>query len=424
MAVLIAAAMPVRIFDSLPVVSSVSILDLLLVLAMATLFLDLAFRPIDIGHRALFCLLCVPLVVSILSLVWSQDYNATLRSLFVYAEGLIVYLFVVRELSGVPAAQIVTYVRRFVYLTIIPALLLLFHVPGFAPADPNLDPTSGNYITYYVGLSHPILGPSNNLATVLAFFAPILLYWGHTRRDRSATIAGFITSIAIVLTLSRGVVLAFLIAGLLFIPFVATRRAAAGYALAKFLGGLAVGALAIAVFYAINSPTNEFFEGRFSSDNVETRFELYLHALEGIENEPLLGHGGGVVLSDPLPRLVDQATTFDLYSSVPIEVPDLEAKSNVHNTYLEQAFYFGLPLGLLVSLALWGTVGVFLSERRATILAGVIAYSLTVQLISFLFESSFEGTVLRVLFYMSVGLAIALLRSAGSDQPTTTSESP
>ena len=83
----------------------------------------------------------------------------------------------------------------------------------------------------------------------------------------------------------------------------------------------------------------------------------------------------------------------------------------VHNTYLQQVLYFGLPLGLLVSLALVGTAGMFLARGRSIAIAGVIGCSLMVQLVIGLFESSFEGRVLRVLFYLSMGLATALLRA-------------
>ena len=47
------------------------------------------------------------------------------------------------------------------------------------------------------------------------------------------------------------------------------------------------------------------------------------------------------------------------------------------------------------------------ANRHSRALSGVIAYTILVQLVSFLFESSFEGTVLRVLFYLSIGLAVA-----------------
>ena len=47
-----------------------------------------------------------------------------------------------------------------------------------------------------------------------------------------------------------------------------------------------------------------------------------------------------------------------------------------------------------------------------------------VQLVIFLFEASFEGTVLRVLFYLSIAMAAALLRSVEAESAATVSGSP
>jgi O-Antigen ligase len=401
MMVLLAAAMPVRISDGFPVIHSVSVLDILLVAGAATLFLDLALRPTDTGDRTVFWILCVPLTVAAVSIVWSQDRAATLRSVFIYAEGLVAYLFVVRELAGLPAARIINYIKRYAYLLIIPGVLLLLHVPGFEPRDPGVSQSSGSYISYYTRLSHPVLGRSNNLATLLAFLAPALLYWGHIKRDRRISRAAFVTVLAIFTTLSRGVLIAFPLAGLLYAPLAAVRRRASGSGLGgRILAIVAVGFIAIAVFYTVNPATHEFFVGRLSLANVKDRSELISVSIDKIANRPLLGYGAGVT-PDHDPRL-----TVD-----------------VHNTFLQQVVYFGLPLGVLVSLALFALPVVFLA-RRSTQIAGVITYTLMVQLVLFLFESSFEGTVLRVLFYMSVGMCLALLRSVEAESRATVGASP
>jgi O-antigen ligase len=417
MAVLLAAAMPLRIFHAVPLVSSASILDFALILVAVTLFLDLAFRPLQTGYPELFWLLCVPLVVSIISIVWSEDRTATLRTVLIYAEGLIAYLFVIRELDGLSPARIITYIKRFSYLLIIPGVLLLLHVPGFEPRV-AYEQSSGAYLTFYTRLSHPVLGGSNNLATVLAFFAPILLYWGHVRHDRRATTAAFISILAIALTLSRGVLLAFLIAGVLYAPFTAGRRRRDRKGLAtKIAATIALGLVALGVFYAVNPPTHEFFKDRLTVVNADTRSQLVSFSFEAIADKPLLGHGGGAT---PAPDAADDVMPVpDDGSGVSLTGSGQTEEVDVHNTYLQQALYFGLPLGLLISLALCGTAGVFLARRRSIALAGVIAYALMVQLVSFLFESSFEGTVLRVLFYLSVGMAAALLRSAERESFTT-----
>lgn len=388
MVVLLAAAMPVRVSGAFPLVNSVSILDILLILVAGTLCLDLTFRPLDLGYRPLFAMLSVPLVLSAVSILWSQDRPETARSVIIYTEGLVAYLFVVRELNGLRAARIIAYIRRFAILLIIPGVLLLLHVPGFAPQEPDLSRSSGSYISYYTRLSHPVLGRSNNLATLLAFFAPLLLYWGHVKHDRRTTLAAFVTLLAIFLTLSRGVLLAFLIGMLVFAPLAAAHRYGGRYGLGgKVTAVVALGAVAVVLLTTFNPATREFFAGRLSLTNVSERTELLSRALTKIASRPVLGYGAGVTPDD------DPLLDID-----------------VHNTFLQQVVYFGIPLGLLTSLTLCGLAAFFLA-RRATPVAGVIGYTLIVQLVLFLFESSLEGTVLRVLFYMSVGSAAALLRS-------------
>jgi hypothetical protein len=87
---------------------------------------------------------------------------------------------------------------------------------------------------------------------------------------------------------------------------------------------------------------------------------------------------------------------------------------------VQQILYYGIPIGVVVSVALW-MLPAFFRRRPTQPLGGVIAYTLVVQLTLFLFESSFEGTVLRVLFYLSVGLATALLRTVDRDDGTAVS---
>jgi hypothetical protein len=387
--------MPVRVAHSLPVLHSFSVLDVVVIAAGLTLFLDLAFRPLEIGPPQLFGLLCIPLVVSAASTVWSDARSATLRATLIYAEGLIAYLFVVRELEDVGPDRVVTYMRRYAYFLIVPAVFLVLHVPGFAPeVSASLKRSSGGYLTYYTRLSHPVLGGSNNLATVLAFFAPILVYWGHVRRDRRTTLAGAVTLLAIFLTLSRGVLLSFVIAGLLYGALASRRRTALRPGLGrKITAAAATGLAAIAVFYALNPTTRENFATRFSPANVKSRVSLLDYGGSKIASRPLLGYGDRG--NPPLPAINSPPQPVGSGSSclgclagqtTPVLSVD---RVDTHNTYVQQALYYGLPLGLVVSLALWGVAGVFLAHTRSIAIAGVIAFTLLTQLVSFLFESSF-----------------------------------
>jgi hypothetical protein len=282
-----------------------------------------------------------------------------------------------------------TYIKRYSYLVIVPAVLLLLHTPGFAPAEPGLKHSSGTYSAYYSQLSHPVLGRSNNLATILAFFIPLLFFWGHVRRDRRFTRAGFVTLIALAFTLSRGVILALLVTALLAaLDNAVGRRSIDVRTVGKIaFAGVAISA-GIALFRRFNPDAGKFFENRFSGANVAGRFDLATTALGKIADRPILGYGGGVV-------------------------PDHNSKlaAGVHNTYLQQMLYYGPLLGVIGSLSLIGAAVFFLSRWRIGSVNRVIGFTLLAQLLIFITESSFEGTALRVIFYLSLGLATALARA-------------
>jgi hypothetical protein len=148
---------------------------------------------------------------------------------------------------------------------------------------------------------------------------------------------------------------------------------------------------AVVLLYLLNPTTNEFFADRFSAANLETRWQLASLALTKIMESPVLGYGGGVA-----PGL-QPGLTLD-----------------VHNTYLQQILYYGVPLGLVVCMSLFQVCRFFFSDRVSPDLARVLGLSVLVQLLVFVFESSFEGTVLKVLFYLSIGFAVGILRSAES----------
>ncbi|MGI5193026.1 O-antigen ligase family protein [Streptomyces sp. CA-288835] len=394
MLALFAAAMPLRIPMDNPVFHSISILDIILCFAAVTLALDCALHPLNIGYRPLFTLLCVPLLVCGISVAWSQDRFATLRATTVYAEGIIAYLFVLRELGGASPTRVIVYVKRYSYLLIIPAVLLLLHVPGFAPQEPDLPRTSGDYLSYYSRLSHPVLGRSNNLATVLAFFVPLLFYWGHARHDRRFMRAGWITLVAVVCTMSRGVIFALLAVALIAaLSSLIRSRWIDSRTVGKIAAGVAVVTTAIVFFQRFNPSARKFISERFSESNITIRSDLARKALGEIAARPLLGYGGGVAP--------------DRDRRLPIDV---------HNTYLQQMVYFGLLLGLVVSLVLIGTAIFFFSRWRIGTINRVIGFSLMAQMLIFLTESSFEGTVLRVIFYMSIGLAAALARACEGER--------
>lgn len=405
MLVLLAAAMPFRFPTSVLVANSLSILDVLLILAAIGIAFGVATsRSLELGYTQVFVLLAVPVSASALSILWSQDLVATARSTLIYVEGMVAYLFVVKATAGLPPAQVLTYMKRLVYLLIVPGVLLILHVPGFAPQEEGLSPTSGDYASYYSRLSHPILGRSNNLATLLVFFVPPLLYWGTRHRNAPFTRAGLAALIAVFLTLSRGVLLSLAVAGLLsWLSDPVRPRVTAARHASLLSKAAAAGATfsAVLFLYLLNPATNEFFASRFGTANITERLDFIPLAVTKIVQSPVVGYGAGVV---------------------PDQDPGLAL--GVHDTYLQQIIYYGIPLGIAVSISLMLICAFFFSHRVRHDLARVLGFALLIQLFSFAFEASFEGTVLKVLFYLFIGLAVGLLRSVERDPVTPKDTSP
>jgi hypothetical protein len=384
---LAAAAMPLRIGVTMPVVHSIDLLDLVLIPLSLTLVLDLALHRIDVGYPPLFVLLLVPAVVTLLSLAWSQDRQQSLRTLIIYVEGLLAYLIVIREARGLSLDTAIAYVIAFAYLLIVPGLLLLLHVPGFAPRDVGLSRTSGSYLSYYTRLSHPVLGRSNNLATVLAFLIPVLFVVGHQYSRRSAWVAGTVVTSAVIATLSRGTMIALVMGWLTWVVVrkpANSRRRAPGRRIALVLGFVTSG---LAALVLLNPDTRALFGTRFSLVNADLRVGLLREAFTRLADRPFLGFGAGVF-------------------------PDPALAIGVHNTYVQQMLYFGVLLGAVVDIALVLPAVLLLAHARSNPLLGAVGCGVVLELVVFVFESSFEGTVLRVLFYLELGLLMAVARSS------------
>lgn len=388
--VLIAAAVPYRLYGSFPLVASISVLDVALIIAAAIMLLRSAVERTDVGDRTLFWLLCVPPALSALSLLWSQDRAATVRETLTYLEALVAYAFAVQQTRGVPAQTIITWLRRYAYLLLVPPVLMLLHVPGFQPQEPGLKQSSGSYISYFSRLSHPFIGRSNNLATVLALLVIVLFYWGVRHRNLATTRAALTVLVAIVLTVSRGVIISLLIVILLYYAVNAARVTAAlrRYRVLPLLTIIAAVIIAAAVaFYHFNPDTHLFIGNRTSLANAALREFRFSAGVDKLGERPWLGFGAGVT-------------------------PDNDAgiAGGVHNTYLQQLLAYGVVLGLVVIISLIEVVRRFL-HTGAGPLRQMVGLTVLAQLLIYVTESSFEGAVLRVLFYLFLGMLVGLLQA-------------
>jgi len=394
--VLLAAAAPYRYYGSFPLVASVSVLDVALLLAGFGLIARRAMTgPIDVGDRRLFALLCVLPVLSLTSMLWTVDSVATLRETLSYGESVLAYVYVVQQTAGLPAEAVVRWLRRFVYALLIPAVLMLTHVPGFNPQAPGLKHSSGDYLSFYTRLSHPFIGRSNNLAAVLIMVVVVLVYWAVTRHHRASYVAAAVAAVGIALTFSRGAILALLAAAvILFLRRRRGRRTVAHRRLAATITGVVAAVLAAAwAFYVLNPDTREFIAGRLSASNVFLRESRLYHGFEWLADRPFVGYGAGALPGN-----------------------DASIAGGVHNTFLQQLLAYGVVLGLLGVLSLFEVVRYFLGSR-STGLRRAIGLTLVAAGIDFAVESSFEGQALRVIVYLLLGLLVGLLRAQERGAP-------
>lgn len=146
------------------------------------------------------------------------------------------------------------------------------------------------------------------------------------------------------------------------------------------LGGM------LAVVAVLYDPTvAERITSRVSLDNVQARQDLLDLARAGIGERWWLGAGGGV-------------------------------GEDVHNTYVQQLVYFGVGMGIMSAL-------VIAQAARSVLRLGELGRAggagIVVALISFLGESSLEGTLLRPLLFLTFALvtaaALAEVRLRGAD---------
>jgi hypothetical protein len=165
-----------------------------------------------------------------------------------------------------------------------------------------------------------------------------------------------------------------------------SRFAAHRSAVRTALAGTGFAALCVLALVIFNPSTRDFIGGRVSLVNVDLRLGFAQDAFARLADRPFLGFGGGVS-------------------------PDPNLALGVHNTYLQQMLYFGVPLGVFVGACLVLLAVVLLSTARTDPLFAAVGCGVVVQLIVFFVESSFEGTVLRVLFYLIFGLLISVARA-------------
>jgi O-antigen ligase len=338
-----------------------------------------------------------------LSLAWSDDLVSTFRQIGIFAEAVVAYWVAVNVFAPLPASVSFRYLGLFLVLLLLGSILSLAQVPGFGPPTYGLQEGSPDHVAYlaayYSRLGHPFYGLHNDFASVLSLFTFPFLAWAVVRRSGAYFVLSVCTLAAVVLTQSRGVIAATVLGGVVFLA--AERRR-----LLRWLPGVAFGSavvLSIGYFYyQINETVQTYLADRLQFTTIQVRRDILSAALERLSDAPVFGYGGGVVPGgDPV------------------------LAEGVHNTYLQQMLYYGIPLGLVATAALWILATLLLRwparSKAVTLTAVAMGVSMLVQLVQFLGETSFEATLPKTALYLFVGLCVVTLqnlnRDAGSSQP-------
>ncbi len=327
------------------------------------------------------------IVLPLVSILWSVQRLESALFAISSIESLVAFVVALMMLRGVRSETIALLAGAWLVLLIIPGILLWLRVPGFGvPAEFTIE--GGYYWSYFARLSHPLLGRSNNLATLLVVLVPAVTLWGFRRRNWLILAMGSLGFLGVILTLSRGVLLALVVVAI----------CGAAYGLARgrrvrplprvawlWLGAnVALAVVIVALVPAVRS----FLWDRFSLASIVERGGLVAQGWSVVAEHWLLGAGAGT-------------------------------GNDIHNTFLQQLVYFGVPLGLLVDVLLVATVvwwfrGQAVPARWLALAAG---FGVSTEVLSFVSQSSFEGTLLRPLIWLGWGLLVAWVASMAQDVP-------
>jgi O-antigen ligase len=387
-------AFPMRFWVEWGPFSSFSISDIAIITAILFLIANsILSAKIIIGSKLILSALLTPLIFGILSLFWTTDPIQTFKTLIIYAEAIAAYLAAIFLFRSMEFKSIAFTTIIFLHIIIISAVFSYFGVPGFnpqIPPDVSSETQAAYLLTYKARFSHPFIGLSNNFASVLAFYPLILASCSRITGSKAYIWTLSLTLAAILATQSRGVLLAFLVGLIAYL----SKKKFKSYLAPRMTTCLFLVSLGILLYFHSNPTSLTYLKDRFTLLEIYTRIEIYKQTINAIIEAPLLGHGAGVPIS---------ALNTTIFQSV-------------HNTYLEQLFYYGLFGGIPVIMAII-SLPILINKMpvlnySAWSIRRSVSFSVLIQLILSMMHPSFEGSLLRVMFSFSLGIGISLITAA------------
>ncbi len=377
--------------------STLSVLEPTILGICITVIILTAFRGrLFLGNRGLFVILMLPVLFALLSLGWTVDTSATVKSIIVHGAALAVFwvtVFLFYDSSFYALARMILALPIVLVIT-----ALLSYIPG-SPFSPELTfawqtQISSNFLlSYWARFSHPFLGLSNSFATVLAILLPLVLVIGRIGiHRRLARVIAVVSFAAVVATGSRGVLLAVIFSfGLSFVSkLIRTWRIPRGILLA-FLGTFFL----VAGFFLISPIAQQHLADRLTVTGIVSRVNAFSVIVNAANDFPF-GVGSGVPVS--------------AVTNIPWET--------VHNAYLQNLLWFGWAGGIILSAAMWCLLPVIYSSparaKETRVIRQGFAISILILLLINLSHASWEGSIIRIWVYFVFGIGQVLLNKAES----------
>jgi O-antigen ligase len=407
-----AIAVPVRFDHGLGPFTTLSLVDLALLLCAAYFALQFAcLQVVQIGPGIVALAVVVPAAVAAVSIGWAAEEPLAVAGAIKYFYAALIYFVGLQAGSAVSGATFGRALALVLLAWLAGSAAMYLDAPGFSFFRPqsldSSDPGLLDFLTsLYTRLGHPYIGQSNDYGPLLAFVGFILLGYGRTSGARWLVALAGLAFLASVLTFSRG-----LLAGLVLslIAYAALSRIGMGQLLVPV--GMSVLVLSVIVWVAgdVSISVGErdielvsIVESRLSEANIEARLEGYRDALESIADKAWLGYGAGYY----------DVTRPDSFLSV-------------HNAFLEQWLYFGVVLGSMTAACYVAIMVYFFSLRtRAghwSRFSDALACAWLCLIVASLFETFFEATTPRAIIYLLLGLSVSLCtNNLGNQQAVNT----
>jgi len=392
-------SMPFRIDVPAKIFSSVSILDVSLWILGWLLLLKSLRDGLYLGNNKLVLALALPVVVAVVSFVWTADKISTFKYVCYTLTCVLAFYVTVNLFKSARPRWIEAAMALIVVLSLAVALLYWSRIPWiwdlFRFSNVTLDEwDSYERAAQFARLNHPYIGRSNDYATVLALFSMFFFGLALLTKKYRYLIIFVLSVLGMALTLSRGVLLSF---GAVFVASMFVRKPSRILVATVTALTLVTIPLYYFVYFVEESGVNIIYDRAHGSQNVFARFERNKNAWELIEESPMLGYGAGRYLTVPFENL----------------------NSAIHNTYLEQVVSFGVLLGLPVIAALfyiplllwnWSTRNDYVKIAARFGAAGVVIYLLVC-----VAQTSNEAVMPRIVFHIYLGMLVAYLRSLETD---------